>query len=258
MGKTLLRGVVPAATFNELKCIDESEKIRTNSQSMGSSANATSSFCPVSALHGVVEDIEMAIHQSQWWDNLPDYQMYLFLRQATEYSLTVERLKSTPDGMGELLQLMPHVAQLVNRIQAWQSKIVTVQPEYMESIRHFNEIWRLGMICFVHSEIYCLESSDHLVQACVEASLESFRKLSWLQACLFPLFMIAVHAQTEGARTIFDSKLKEMHNVLGFQGPLSVASVLKSIWERSDATMAGKFKWKEVIKNLRMELNILL
>jgi hypothetical protein len=44
MGKTLLRGVVPAATFNELKCIDESEKFRANSQSMGSSANATSSF----------------------------------------------------------------------------------------------------------------------------------------------------------------------------------------------------------------------
>ncbi|KAJ5398810.1 Protein of unknown function DUF3468 [Penicillium sp. CMV-2018d] len=235
MGKTLLRGVVPAATFNELKCIDET-----------------------STLHGVAEDIEMAHHQSQWWDNLPDYQMHLFLRQATEYSLTVERLKFTPNGTDELLQLMPHVAQLVNKIQAWQPNVVTVQSEYMESIRYFNEIWRLGMICFVHSEIYGLESSDPLVQTYVEASLEPLRKLTWLQACLFPVFMIAVHAQTEGARAVFDSKLKEMHNVLGFQSPLSVASVLKSIWERSDATVAGKFKWKDVIKDLRMELNIIL
>ncbi|KAF7528876.1 hypothetical protein PCG10_009590 [Penicillium crustosum] len=258
MGKTLLRGVLPAATFNELKCIDESEKFRTASQRMGSSANETPSFCLASALHGVAEDIEMAHHQSQWWDNLPDYQMHIFLRQATEYSLTVERLKFTPNGTDELLQLMPHVAQLVNKIQAWQPNVVAVQPEYMESIHHFNEIWRLGMICFVHGEIYCLEASDDLVQTYVEASLEPLRKLTWLQACLFPMFMIAVHAQTEEARTVFNSKLKEMHNVLGFQAPLSVASVLKSIWERSDATVAGKFKWKEVIKDLRMELNIIL
>lgn len=258
MGKTLLRGVLPAATFNELKCIDESEKFRTASQRMGSSANETPSFCLASALHGVAEDIEMAHHQSQWWDNLPDYQMHIFLRQATEYSLTVERLKFTPNGTDELLQLMPHVAQLVNKIQAWQPNVVAVQPEYMESIHHFNEIWRLGMICFVHGEIYGLEASDDLVQTYVEASLEPLRKLTWLQACLFPMFMIAVHAQTEEARTVFNSKLKEMHNVLGFQAPLSVASVLKSIWERSDATVAGKFKWKEVIKDLRMELNIIL
>ncbi|KAJ5507464.1 hypothetical protein N7527_009607 [Penicillium freii] len=184
--------------------------------------------------------------------------MHLFLRQATEYSLTVERLKFTPNGTDELLQLMPHVAQLVNKIQAWQPNVVTVQSEYMESIRHFNEIWRLGMIFFVHSEIYGLESSDHLVQTNVEASLEPLRELTWLQACLFPVFMIAVHAQTEVARAVFDSKLKEMHNVLGFQSPLSVASVLKSIWERSDATVAGNFKWKDVIKDLRMELNIIL
>lgn len=212
----------------------------------------------VSALKEILGNEDMAIHQSQWWDDLPDYQMHLFLRQATEYSITIEHLRSSPDNTDEILQMMPHVAQLVSKIQVWQPKAVTVQPKYMESIHHFNEIWRLGMICFVHSEVYSLDSGDHFIQACVEGALEPLRKLTWLQACLFPLFMISVHAQTASARTAFESKLKTMHESLGFQSLSSVACVLKTIWERSDANVGGKFRWRNVIKDLNIELNILL
>ncbi|OJI99580.1 hypothetical protein ASPVEDRAFT_26379 [Aspergillus versicolor CBS 583.65] len=235
MGKTLLRGLVPPATFDELKCTDEA-----------------------SAFPGAVEGTEMATQQSQWFDNLPDYQMHVFLREATEYSLTVDRLKALPGGVEELLQMMPRVADLVHRIEAWQPCVSAVQAKYVDSVQHFNEIWRLGMLCFIYSEIYSLGPSDYYLQTCVEESLEPLRKLSWLQACLFPMFMIAVHAQTEAARTSFMTKLTEMHVLLGFQGPLSVASTLKHAWERSDNTEAGKVKWREVIRELGMELNILL
>ncbi|KAJ5362182.1 Protein of unknown function DUF3468 [Penicillium brevicompactum] len=235
MSKTMLRGVVSEAVFDELKCIDE-----------------------ITALKDVVADEDMALHQSQWWDDLPDYQMHLFLREATEYSITIERLKLSPDSTDEILQIMPHVALLVNKIQTWQPKAVTVQSKYMESIHHFNEIWRLGMICFIHGEIYGLDSSDHFIQTCVEGALDHLRKLTWLQACLFPLFMISVHAQTMSARAAFESKLKKMHESSGFQSLLSVACVLKTIWERSDATVGRRFRWRDVIKDLNMELNILL
>ena len=202
---------------------------------------------------------DMASNQSEWWGNLPDYQMHLFLREATEYALAVDQLKAQPDRADELLQLMPRVADLAHRIQVWQPFSSTVQPEYRDSVQPFNEIWRLGVLCLIHGEIYSLNQEDPYLQACVEASLEPLRKLSWLQACLFPLFMIAVHAQTNDCRASFMRKFTEMHTLLGFQGPLSMASVLKYIWDRSDEDAAsGKARWREAFRELRMELNILL
>ncbi|PYI07171.1 hypothetical protein BO78DRAFT_444405 [Aspergillus sclerotiicarbonarius CBS 121057] len=236
MGRTLVKGILPAAVFEELKCID------------GAS----------SALDRVVEDIQMASHQSHWWDNLPDYRMHLFLREATEYSITVDRLKATPNSMDELLELMPHVTELINKIRNWQSDVSAVDPEYMNSIQHFNEIWRQGMLCYAYSDIYGLASSHCYIQSCVEASLEPFRKLTWFQACLFPVFMIAVHCQTDEARACFEAGLTRMHTSLAFQGPLSVTLTLKRVWEYLDNDETGKARWRDIITNLGMELNILL
>ncbi|KAL3455347.1 fungal-specific transcription factor domain-containing protein [Aspergillus heterothallicus] len=234
MAKTLLKGSVPAATIDELKCID--------------------------AVHGGTSDeLELAKHQSQWWDNLPDYQMHLLLREATDLSLLIDRLKAFPDRTDELLQIMPDVADLVQRIQSWQPEASAIPPEYVDSIAFFNDIWRAGMLCFVYSEIYSLGPGDARLQACVEASVRPLRQLSWLQACLFPMFIIAVHARTEEARAVFTSKLGEMHGLLGFQGPLSVASVLQCIWQRSDSTAgSGRLEWREVVRELGLELNVLL
>ncbi|PLB50749.1 hypothetical protein P170DRAFT_474305 [Aspergillus steynii IBT 23096] len=233
MSQTLLKGVVPADTCEEIRCIDEVPMSQTGAS------------------------LTMAEHQSHWWDNLPDYQMHLFLRQATEHSITIDRLRAAGDTE-HLLQLMPRAAELVNMIQAWQPHTSTVPSEYLDSVLHFNEVWRLGMLCFVHSEVYGLGPRDRNIQRWVEASLEPIRKLSWLQACLFPLFMIALHAENERARQIIRFKLGEMHATLGFQGPLSVASVLVNIWMRSDGMGTGKVQWREAIREMGMELNILL
>ncbi|PYH94666.1 hypothetical protein BO71DRAFT_429766 [Aspergillus ellipticus CBS 707.79] len=235
MAKTPLKGLVPAAIFEKLKYID-----------------------PVSSIDDTVEDAGMASFQSQWWDNLPDYQMHLFLREATEYSLRVDHLKDQSSGADELLRFMPHVAKLVDKIKGWQPHVSTVPSEYVESVQHFNDVWRLGMLCFVYSEIYAMGPGDDFMQECVEASLVPIQKLSWLQAALFPVFMIAVHAHTEESREIFCFKLTEMHAALGFQAPLSVVSILRNLWERSDGTGAGKAQWREVIRDLGIELNILL
>lgn len=211
-----------------------------------------------SALDQIVENIHMANHQSHWWDNLPDFQMHLLLREATEYSITIERLTAKQDSMDELLELMPHVGELIDKIQNWQPDVSAVEPEFIESVEHFNQIWRLGMLCYAYNDIYRLNSHNCYIQAWVEASLEPFRKLTWLQACLFPVFMIAVHAKTEEARDCFEAGLKKMHTSLAFQGPLSIALTLRRIWEYMDNNPAGRASWRDVTKSLGLELNILL
>ncbi|GKZ64477.1 hypothetical protein AnigIFM50267_005542 [Aspergillus niger] len=203
------------------------------------------------------EGLEMASHQSHWWDDLPDYQMHLFLREATEYSLNIARL-STAGQTNEALRLMPQVAELVNRIKQWHPAVPTVQSEFVDSIQYFQSICRIGMLCFVYSEIYALGPNDDLIKDLVDASIEPLEKLSWLQACLFPLFMVALHAQTDKARSSFEAKLTDMHTVLGFQGPLSVISILKNVWQQTNATLKGRVQWREVIRNLGAEINILL
>ena len=264
MSKTLVRGLVPDETFNELKCIDEAEcespftRYLPHLRHQSSWLDTLFLIVPSSPTnlpegHG----FEMASHQSQWWDNLPDYKMHLFLREATDYSLAIVQL-NTANKMEEILRLMPQVADLVKRIKEWHPKMSRVQPEFAESIQHFNCIWKIGMLCFVYSEIYALGPNDDLVKGLVQTAMEPLKKLSWLQACLFPLFMIALHAQTEEARWAFEEKLSLMHTTLGFQGPLSVISILKNIWSQSDDTIQGRVRWREVIKNLGAEINILL
>ncbi|KAK9238967.1 fungal-specific transcription factor domain-containing protein [Lipomyces kononenkoae] len=234
MGRTLLKGVRPPAALDDLRCIDGASGVGRE-----------------------VGDRDMAAHQSHWFNNLPDFRMHQFLREATDLSAAVDRLKSASCHIDEILQLMPQVAELINRIQDWQPDFSSVEPEYIGSVEHFNAIWRQGMLCYVFHEIYALPSSHSRIQACVEASLEPFRKLSWLQACLFPVFMIAVHAQTEEARLCFETGLTAMNTSLAFQAPLSVIMILKTIWERSD-NMTGQASWRDIIKEFRMELNILL
>ncbi|KAL2823635.1 hypothetical protein BJY01DRAFT_241755 [Aspergillus pseudoustus] len=238
MGKAILKGTVAVDIINELKCIDE--------------------------VHGSATDLDLRQHQSHWWDNLPDYTMHLLLREATEHALTVEALKAQlPETADGLLRLMPQVSDLVHRVETWQPATSTVRPEYVHSVTHFNAVWRAGMLCFIYSEIYSLGPRDVRMQGCVEAVLQPLGRLSWLQACLFPFFMIAVHAGTEEARGVFLAKLADMHGLLGFQGPLSVAGVLKCIWARSDSDAAGgrnggRVEWRSVVRDMGMELNILL
>jgi hypothetical protein len=71
--------------------------------------------------------------------------------------------------------------------------------------------------------------------------------------------MVAVHARGDEARGIFVGKLVEMHSRLGFQGPLDVVGVLRGVWERVDRDAGGgRLDWRNVVRELRMELNILL
>ena len=111
------------------------------------------------------------------------------------------------------------------------------------------------MLCYVYDELCQVNSSDKRIQECVEASLTSFKTLPWLQACLFPVFITAVHAQTEESRSCFESGLMRMHTGLAFQGPLSIALALRNVWEQADASQT---RWRETLKGLAVELNILL
>ena len=75
---------------------------------------------------------------------------------------------------------------------------------------------------------------------------------------MFPPFIVAVHAKTEEARACFERVLSEMNTSLSFQTPSSVILVLKSICEQLDADVGGIVCWRDVIREVNMELNILL
>lgn len=184
--------------------------------------------------------------------------MHLFLREATDLSAAVDRLKAAKGSNLELLQLMPQVGELVNKIHHWDPDVSSVTSDYLSSATPFNELWRNGMLCFVYHDVYFLDSSNQRIQECVEGSLESFKSLSWLQACLWPVFMIAVHARSAESRTCFETGLMNMHTTLGFTSPLSLVLILKKIWEQSDYDITGAARWKGIVKDLGMELNILL
>ncbi|KAJ0414462.1 fungal-specific transcription factor domain-containing protein [Aspergillus carlsbadensis] len=275
MGKAMLKGTVPADVIDELRCVDEGSADRTTGAGTGTDLNPTP---PTPTL-----DLDLSKHQSHWWDNLPDYEMHLLLREATDYAVTVDRLRTeittttpsttTPTSQSQsqsqsqsppldtLLNLMPHIADLTHRIKTWSPQTSSIRPEYSASITHFNAVWRAGMLCFVHSEIYALGAADSRIQDCVADALAALAELSWLQACLFPFFMVAVHARAEGARAVFVAKLEEMHRMLGFQGPLEVVAVLKAVWGKVDPDVGGgsrRVEWRGVVRELGMELNILL
>ncbi|KAG8162076.1 hypothetical protein KVR01_007841 [Diaporthe batatas] len=237
IGRALLRGLQPSASLLELKCIDKDE--------------APEPMKPF-------EDGEMAAHQSRWWNNLPDFRMHQIFREAIDLCSTVDELRAAPDRLDDLLRTMPQVAELVQKIETWTPDVSDVSREHADSVKHFNDVWRQGMLCYVYHDIYSLDSGDDRIQACVRASLEPLSRLSWLQAALFPIFMTAVHAQTTEARECFQTAFTSMHQSLAFQTPLSLALVLKNIWGQLDENQGGRVKWRDIVQDMGMELNILL
>ncbi|VUC32523.1 unnamed protein product [Clonostachys rosea] len=233
MGRTLLVGVEPLESLEEIKCIDGDEVCE---KSPGT--------------------IDMSFHQSYWWANMPDWKMHMFLREAADLAVNIHKLRMAGGSTDQLLSATLSVAELLDKIKNWHPDMSSVSLEYMHSVHHFNEIWRLGLFCYIYHDIYALPSDDHRIQEALEKSLESMQKLTWLQACMWPVFMLAVHAKTVESRGVYRDGLMKMHTSLGFQAPLSLVLVLNKIWDCIDER--GWRPWKDVVKELGLELNILL
>jgi hypothetical protein len=189
---------------------------------------------------------------------MPDYEMHVLLREAADLAVAVEKRKLRERDDVKLLHLMPAVATLVRKIEQWRPGMASVVPEYHPDEEHFNNIWRQGLYCYVYHEIYALPSDSPQIQACVEEALVSFERISWLQACLYPMFLISIHARCRTSRKIIESALLKMHTTLGFTAPLSVVLVLQSLWEAFDNDPLGVLKWREVMVQRGMEINVLL
>ncbi|KAJ4129602.1 hypothetical protein NW754_003884 [Fusarium falciforme] len=236
MSRTLLRDVKPKDVIDELSTVVRASDLQLADD----------------------ERTQGAKSQSLWWHNLPDHTMHLMLREATDLASQIHHLKVTCSPVDDILQLMPQAGDLVEQLKSWDPDVSMVDLEFVDSVEHFNAIWQQGMLCFVYHEIYALRSEDMRIQTCVDAAIEPLKKLSWLQACLFPLFMLLVHAQTHEARSAAENALAKMHSSLAFQTPFSMLLSLKNIWEFSDSHGAGNSKWRDLVKNLSIELNILL
>ncbi|KNB09725.1 hypothetical protein FOXG_10243 [Fusarium oxysporum f. sp. lycopersici 4287] len=205
-----------------------------------------------------VESTQGARIQSLWWHNLPDHTMHLMFREVTDLAAQVHQMKASRNSVDDTLKLMAQAGELVRSLENWTPDVSMVDLEYTDSVEHFNAIWQLGLLCFIHHEIYTLDSIDPRIQKYVAMAIEPLRKLSWLQACLFPLFMLAVHAQTSESRSAIEDSLSMMHTSLGFQTPLTLLLSLKKIWSYSDTYGASASRWRDLVKNTSGEFNILL
>ncbi|EXL45130.1 hypothetical protein FOCG_12542 [Fusarium oxysporum f. sp. radicis-lycopersici 26381] len=154
-----------------------------------------------------VESTQGARIQSLWWHNLPDHTMHLMFREVTDLAAQVHQMKASRNSVDDTLKLMAQAGELVRSLENWTPDVSMVDLEYTDSVEHFNAIWQLGLLCFIHHEIYTLDSIDPRIQKYVAMAIEPLRKLSWLQACLFPLFMLAVHAQTSESRSAIEDSL---------------------------------------------------
>ncbi|EWY83119.1 hypothetical protein FOYG_12970 [Fusarium oxysporum NRRL 32931] len=159
-----------------------------------------------------VESTQGARIQSLWWHNLPDHTMHLMFREVTDLAAQVHQMKESCNSVDDTLKLMAQAGELVRSLENWTPDVSMVDLEYTDSVEHFNAIWQLGLLCFIHHEIYTLDSIDPRIQKYVAMTIEPLRKLSWLQACLFPLFMLAVHAQTSESRSAIEDSLNSAYS----------------------------------------------
>ncbi|EWZ33047.1 hypothetical protein FOZG_14543 [Fusarium oxysporum Fo47] len=159
-----------------------------------------------------VESTQGARIQSLWWHNLPDHTMHLMFREVTDLAAQVHQMKASRNSVDDTLKLMAQAGELVRSLENWTPDVSMVDLEYTDSVEHFNAIWQLGLLCFIHHEIYTLDSIDPRIQKYVAMAIEPLRKLSWLQACLFPLFMLAVHAQTSESRSAIEDSLNSAYS----------------------------------------------
>lgn len=179
-------------------------------------------------------------------------------REVTDLAAQVHQMKASLDSVDDTLKLMARAGELVRSLEKWTPDVSIVDQEHMDSVEHFNAIWQLGLLCFIHHEIYTLNSSDARIQKYVALAIEPLRKLSWLQACLFPLFMLAVHAQTSESRSAIEESLSVMHTSLAFQTPLTLLLSLKKVWSHTDTYGAAASRWRDLFRNTTREFNILL
>ncbi|KAM0241434.1 hypothetical protein ACHAP5_007631 [Fusarium lateritium] len=182
MSRTLLRDVVSQEILDEIGAVIQANLLKVPGPDMK------------------VENTQGARIQSLWWHNLPDHAMHLIFREVTDLAAQVHKMKASSSSVDDTLKLMAQTGELVRSLENWTPDVSMVDLEHIDSVEHFNAIWQLGLLCFIHHEVYTLESSDRRIQKYVAMAIEPLRKLSWLQACLFPLFMLAVHAQTSESR----------------------------------------------------------
>ncbi|EWG42538.1 hypothetical protein FVEG_04314 [Fusarium verticillioides 7600] len=102
--------------------------------------------------------------QSLWWHNLPDHAMHLMFREVTDLAAQVHQMKTSRKSVDDTLKLMAHAGELVRRLENWTPDVSMVDQEHTDSVQHFNAIWQLGLLCFIHQEIYTLDSSDTRIQ----------------------------------------------------------------------------------------------
>ncbi|CVK92236.1 uncharacterized protein FPRN_09808 [Fusarium proliferatum] len=204
------------------------------------------------------ESTQGARIQSLWWHNLPDHAMHLMFREVTDLAAQVHQMKASRNSVDDTLKLMARAGELVRSLENWTPDVSIVDQEHMDSVEHFNTIWQLGLLCFIHHEIYTLDSSDPRIQNYVAMASEPLRKLSWLQACLFPLFMLAIHAQTSESRSTIEESLSMMHTSLAFQTPLTLLLSLKKFWSHLDTYGTATSRWRDLFRNTTREFNILL
>ena len=198
-------------------------------------------------------ELKFSQDQAKWFCNLPDYQLFCLLKEATK----LYRIVSQPALDNEAVRgLIPDMAELLNRVMQWKPGPSSASAPYNAFVAEVNEIWRQGLLCFIYADICALPSSDQRVRECVQQGMRALKGLSWMQSIMWPIFMISVHALAEADRQLVESTCNNMMAMVSFATPLTIISFLRQVWADMDAT--GKSRWRTIMIESGIQINLVL
>jgi hypothetical protein len=157
-------------------------------------------------------------------------------------------------------QHMPSVADLIERIKssATDSLLLGEDPvaHYVEMV---NNVWRMGLLCYIYTDICVLPSTDARIQECVRLGSLALDGLPWIQHAQWPSVMIGVHATDKKHRDIFTKAFSSMRQNLNFLQALTVLDFFQRVWQELDnAEDPEPGLWQRVLQASKLHVNIFL
>ncbi|KAF9887190.1 hypothetical protein FE257_010444 [Aspergillus nanangensis] len=199
-------------------------------------------------------DTQLSKDQEEWYGNLPDYSVVIFLRTATRYSQQMSEAIEQVGSGHRIQQIIPDISDLIACIRSWQPKSSSAMEPYARSARDVAELWRQGLLCYIYTDLCALSTTHARIQQCVTNAMPAIHRPNWLQCTLWPVFMVALHITDPGDQEVVERSLRQMGSLHHFKTPLSLIEILREVW----SSPALSKNWKHIVAESGMELNILL
>lgn len=202
--------------------------------------------------------VEISSDHHRWFHNLPDNRLFVLFMDATRISRTL--YYEGAQHPLKVRQLMPSVADLIERVKSSSTDSLLLDGDprahYVEMV---NSVWRMGLLCYIYSDICVLPSTDARIQECVRLGSLALDGLPWIQHAQWPAVMIGVHATDKKQRDIFTTAFSSMRQNLKFLQALTVLDFFEKVWQELDvANDPEPGLWQRVLQASKLHVNIFL